>query len=202
MSLALAGTFALRRLLCREIALLPLVLLLGVSSSSGWMLTEGAEQRSVVTEGRAVVGEISVPAFLKITRNLSGRPGIWMEFTISEAARVGKVFDLEPFEGPDAPALHQPWARLEIVGDAATKPLVTRASGWFSGDRPDAFSFGLTGEPRQTKVLAELVKRLARHGTALRVRIRSHSDANRAVVADFPLPEDRKALSALFAPGR
>jgi hypothetical protein len=69
-----------------------------------WRARGDADQRVVETTGTATVGDLRVAAFLNLSCNRTGAPVAWLDYTIADADTVTKVFDLAPFEGPDAPA--------------------------------------------------------------------------------------------------
>lgn len=162
-----------------------------------WSLRQQNDQSIVEATGTAAVGDLSVKAFLSLSCNKKGAPVAWLDCTISDADTVTKVFDLTPFEGPYAPAQAKALVVIELEGGSPTQPLLAHASGWMSAEHAGGFGLGVGGRPNESKKLSQLIKRMAREGTLLRIRIHSFTQPQRTIVSEFPLAGSREAFAAL-----
>ena len=161
-----------------------------------WTEKPGSDGRSVETSGIAVVGDLRVDAFLSLLCNRTGAPVAWLDFTITEADKVTKIFDLSSFEGPDAPAQSRALVSIELVG-TKSQTVVAHQSGWYSAEHEGGFAFGVGGNTKESKALAAIIKRMAQEGTALRIRIAAYDQPQRTIVSELPLSGSRQALAAL-----
>ncbi len=162
-----------------------------------WNLKQQNDQPVVETTGTAAVGDMRVKAFVSMSCNKKGAPVAWLDYTISDADNVTKIFDLMQFEGPDAPAQARALVSLELEGGSPAQPLLAHASGWMSSEHAGGFGFGVGGRTNESKALSQLIKRMAREGTLLSIRINPFTKQQPAIVAEFPLAGSREAFTAL-----
>lgn len=168
-----------------------------MADPGAWTARDEHGERSAEATGTAAVGELRVPAFLRLACNRTGSVVAWLDFTIAEAEKVTKLFDLDPFEGPDAPAQSHPLVSIEVLGDPSARPLIAHASGWYSAEHAGGFGFGVGGLPGEARALSALIKRLAHQGSALRLSIRSAGSSPHRIVAEFSIVGSREALLKL-----
>ncbi len=167
------------------------------AATGEWTAKPGTDGVTVETIGTAQVGDVHTGAFLSVTCNRTRAPVAWLDYTIAEADKVSKVFDLSPFEGPDASAQARALVSVELVGDTAARPLIAHQSGWYSAEHEGGFGFGIGGGTKESKALAALIKRMAKSGTALRIHVASFDKPPRSIVSEFPLSGSRDALASL-----
>ena len=153
--------------------------------------------RSIDATGSAAVGDLRVPAFLRLGCNRTGRILGWLDFTIAEAEKVTNLFELEPFEGPDAPAQSRPLVSIELLGDPSARPVIAHASGWYSTEHAGGFGFGVGGLNSESRKLSALFKRLAHQGSALRLTIRSAGSSPQHIISEFSIVGSRDVLLKL-----
>ncbi len=184
-------------MLPRTIIILAAVFFAVAAHAGAWSLRQQNDQRIVDATGTAAVGDLSVKAFLSLSCNKQGAPMAWLDCTIANADNVTKVFDLRPFEGPYAPAQAKALVTIELEGGSPAQPLLAHASGWMSAEHAGGFGFGIGGRAKESKALSQLIKRLAREGTLLRIRINSFTKPQRTIVSEFHLAGSREAFAAL-----
>ena len=171
-----------------------------VSAQAGtWSLKQKNGDPVVEATGTAAIGDLRVNAFLNFSCNKKGEPVAWLDYTIADADKVTKVFDLEPFEGPDAPAQAKALVTIELEGGSPAKPLIAHASGWMSSEHAGGFGFGVGGIAKESQALSQIIKRMAGEGTLFRIRISSFGKPQRTMVSEFPLGGSREAFKALAA---
>ena len=165
--------------------------------AGAWSLKQQNDPAIVEAAGTAVVGDLRVKAFVSLSCNKKGAPVAWLDYTISDADNVTKLFDLMSFEGPDAPAQARALVSLELEGGSPAQPLLAHASGWMSSEHAGGFGFGVGGQTSESKALSQLIKRMAREGTLLRIRINPFTKQHPGIVSEFPLAGSREAFTAL-----
>jgi hypothetical protein len=183
-------------MLPRTIIIIVAVFSAATAHAGAWSLRQQNDQRIVEATGTAAVADLYVNAFLSLSCNKKGAPVAWLDCTISDADNVTKVFDLMPFEGPYAPAQAKALITIELEGSPAN-PLLAHASGWMSAEHAGGFGFGIGGRTNESKALSQLIKRMGREGTLLRIRINSFTKPQRTMVMEFPLAGSREAFTAL-----
>ena len=183
----------------RTITILATIFFAASAHAGTWSLKQKNGGPLVEANGTAAVGDLRVNAFLGFSCNKKGDPVAWLDYTIADADNVTKVFDLEPFEGPDAPAQAKALVTIELEGGSMAQPLPAHASGWYSSEHPGGFGFGVGGRSSESKALSQIIKRMAGEGTLLRIRISSFGKPQRTIVSEFPLAGARQAFTALAA---
>jgi hypothetical protein len=169
------------------------------AQAGAWSLMQKNGEPVVEATGTAAIGDLRVNAFLSFSCNKKGEPAAWLDYTIADADKVTKVFDLEQFEGPDAPAQAKALVTIELEGASPAKPLTAHASGWMSSEHAGGFGFGVGGVAKESKELSLIIKRMAIEGTLFRIRIYSFGKPQRILVSEFPLGGSREAFKALSA---
>jgi hypothetical protein len=179
--------------------LILIVIFSAVPAPAGtWSLKQN-DKSILETTGTAAVGALQVKAYVSLSCNKKGNPVAWLDYTISDADNVAKIFDLDAFEGPDAPAQSKALVTIELEGGSPGQPLLAHASGWMSSEHAGGFGFGVGGLAKESTALLHMIKRMAREGTLLRIRISSFGKPQRTIVSEFPLAGSREAFTALAA---
>jgi hypothetical protein len=110
---------------------------------------------------------------------------ISLELWVPEAA-TRKDFDYEDFEGPDAPAGDRALSHVTVTGGGVM--LATSvAAGWYSGEDPDTFVFGLSQPSHQTGTVATLLEAVDPRDTRLEWVQTGFADSKRQLRATFTL---------------
>ena len=184
----------------QKILIMLIVICCAASAHAGsWSLKQKNGDPVVEATGTAAIGDLRIHAFLNFSCNKKGEPAAWLDYTIADADKVTKVFDLEPFEGPDAPAQAKELVTIELEGGGPAKPLLAHASGWMSSEHEGGFGFGVGGVAQESQALSQIIKRMATGGSLFRIRITSFGKPQRTLVSEFPLGGSRDAFKALAA---
>jgi hypothetical protein len=169
------------------------------AQAGGWSLKQKNGGPVIEAEGTASAGDLRVKAFLNLSCNTTGSIFGWLDYTVADADKITKYFDLEPFEGPDATAQKKDLVTIELAGAAKPQALKYRASGWYSAEHENAFGFGIGGYEKESRALSKLFKQIAREGTLLKITVTSYGKPQQTIIAEFPLNGSREAFTALAA---
>ena len=116
-----------------------------------------------------------------------------------------KDFDYDDFEGPDAPAGDRPLSRVTFSGPNGAREIAGPAAGWYSGEQPDTFVFGVSQRSHQTGKLASLLGAVDPRHTQLAWVQTSLTDHTHQLRAVFALDRDivkqiRDTVASCLAP--
>jgi hypothetical protein len=81
---------------------------------------------------------------------------ISMELWVPQAYKL-KDFDYDDFEGPDAAAGNRALSHVSVAGEGGKTEIRYAAAGWYSGEEPDTFVFGLSQRSHQQGKIATLL---------------------------------------------
>ena len=109
-----------------------------------------------------------------------------VELWVPEAFKL-KDFDYDDFEGPDAPAGNRELSHVTVAGDGGSTEIKHAAAGWYSGEDPDTFVFGLSQLSRREGKVATLLRAMDATKTSLVWVQTGFDDAKRQLRATFPL---------------
>jgi hypothetical protein len=98
-----------------------------------------------------------------------------------------KDFDYDHFEGPDAEAGARELSYLTVSGAAGTAEVTHAAAGWYSGEDPDAFVFGVSERSHKPARIAAFLRAIAPEHTQLVWVQRGFADPHQALRATFNL---------------
>ncbi len=134
--------------------LVPVVLAAALAPTS----TAHAELRRLVLDGQLTTpgGVRSVSLRLLCDPDADGG-AISVELWVPQANKL-KDFDYDDFEGPDAAAGDRDLSRLSLAGDGAKTEIAHAAAGWYSGEDPDTFVFGLSQLSHRKGKIATLLQ--------------------------------------------
>jgi len=144
------------------------------------------DQRHFALDGTVKSGAGTRAATLRVLCEPSSDGGaISLELWVPEAFKR-KDFDYDDFEGPDAVAGGRALSRCTASGPGSHLEIVAAAAGWYSGEDPDTFVFGVSQPSHQKGQVASLLQGIA-STTAQLVWVQSafaaHTDALRATFA-------------------
>jgi hypothetical protein len=98
-----------------------------------------------------------------------------------------KDFDYEDFEGPDAPAGNRALTHLSLAGGKSATEIAHPAAGWYSGEDPDTFVFGLSQASHRQGKIAALLQAVTPERTGVTWVQRGFDDPKRDLHATFAL---------------
>ena len=109
-----------------------------------------------------------------------------LELWVPEA-NTRKDFDYDDFEGPDAAAGNRALSHVSIPRGKHASEMSATAAGWYSGEDPDTFVFGISQRSHQKGQLATLLEALRPLDTQLIWVQRGYDDPKRELRATFAL---------------
>lgn len=113
-----------------------------------------AELNRLVLDGQLHAAGDTRSANLRLLCNPDTEGGaISVELWVPQASKL-KDFDYDDFEGPDAAAGDRALSHVSLAGDAGTTEITYAAAGWYSGEEPDTFVFGLSQRSHQPGKIA------------------------------------------------
>src|SRR5512135_1769676 len=103
-----------------------------------------AELDRLVLEGQVSAAGGTRSASLHVLCNPDADGGaISVELWVPQAFKL-KDFDYDDFEGPDAVAGDHALSHVSVTGEGGKTEITYAAAGWYSGEDPDTFVFGLS----------------------------------------------------------
>jgi hypothetical protein len=93
-------------------------------------------------------------------------------------------FPFDAFEGPRAPASFQPSATLKVGDQSFASSAV---AGWYSGDMPGAFVFGIASTPGSLAAINQVAAALSKPGATLDWVQQSNNFQTPPIIAHFAL---------------
>ncbi|MEO8603954.1 MAG: hypothetical protein ABI629_15370 [bacterium] len=102
-----------------------------------------------------------------------------------------KDFDYDDFEGPDAAARTRALSRLSVGGPGSHVEIIHTATGWYTGEDPDSFAFGLSQPSQEKGKLADLLRAVDAKTTQLVWLQRAFDGHTPALRATFALDAAR-----------
>jgi len=123
-----------------------------------------ADLNSLVVAGKVEGQGGTRPATLRLLCNSDPDDGaLSIELWVSQAFKL-KDFDYDDFEGPDAAAADRALSHVSLVANKGQTEISQAAAGWYSGDDPDTFVFGLSEPSHHAGKVGTLVKAIeAKH---------------------------------------
>lgn len=98
-----------------------------------------------------------------------------------------KDFDYDDFEGPDAAARTRLLSSLVLQSTAGSTRNAFAVTGWYAGDDPNTFVFGVSGAPYSYSGVAAIFRDVASDRDELVWSQRSFRKPERTLRAAFPL---------------
>lgn len=126
------------------------------------------------------------PVTLRISCDPAPQGVLSLELWVPQAFAL-KDFDYDDFEGPDAAALDRELSVLTLGGEAAPTKVSHAAAGWYSGEDPDTFVFGVSERSRAHAKLAAFLGALRADPTTLLWIQKSLDASARVLSATFAL---------------
>lgn len=164
--------------------------LLLIASAVVFALASGAD--AVETDRFILEGQLSSSssvrsASVRVLCNPDTNGGaISVELWVPQASKL-KDFDYDDFEGPDAAAGDRALSRMSVVGASAKTEIVYAAAGWYSGEDPDTFVFGLSQLSHRQGKIATLLRAVSAQHTQLVWVQAAFGDPQRQLRATFAL---------------
>jgi hypothetical protein len=151
--------------------------------------TARAGPNTVALDGRLRVAAAERGVSLRVLCDPDPHGGaISIELWVPQAYTL-KDFDYEDFEGPDAPAAERALSRVTLAGATGSTEITRAAAGWFSGEDPATFVFGLNQPSGRRGDVAKLLGAIDVHRTGLTWVQTGFDDPQRELRATFPLDE-------------
>jgi hypothetical protein len=130
---------------------------------------------------------------------------ISLELWVPQAFKL-KDFDYDDFEGPDAAAGNRTLSGVSVTGGSNPTEIRYAAGGWYSGEDPDTFVFGLSQLSHRQGKIATLLKAIDAQHTQLVWVQTGFDDPKRELRAMFPLDAAtvkriHAAVDVCLAPG-
>jgi len=121
-----------------------------------------------------------------------------LSLQLALVADTAPGFPFDAYEGPGAPASQQPSAELRVGQQSfASVPV----AGWYGGDAPGMFVFGIATTPGQRNAITGAVAALNKPGLALTWIQNSNNMQTPPLMGQFVLDEkQRHALQRIAAP--
>jgi hypothetical protein len=151
----------------------PLLAILAIAWSSG--VTGAADLATATLTGEAHTPSAKRAAKLRLTCQPARGGAIELELEIPDAQHIAD-FDFEPFEGPDAPAASRTLSTIGVEGGGAPRVARYSAAGWYSGDDPTAFVFGVSQRSHRTGAVATQIGQVDEHTTRITWTQHGHGD--------------------------
>ena len=169
-----------------------LLLCLGLASGA----LGASEPPQVVLHGTVTTESGEHPAWftLMCTRGSGGA----LSMQLALVADTAPGFPFDAYEGPDAPASHQPSAELRVEHQSLASVPV---AGWYGGDGPGMFVFGIATTPGQRNAIARAVAALSKPGVTFTWIQNSGNVQTPPLMAQFtPDATQSLALQRIAAP--
>jgi hypothetical protein len=111
---------------------------------------------------------------------------ISVELWVPQAYKL-KDFDYDDFEGPDAAAGNRALSRVRVAGASGSTEITYPAAGWYAGEDPDTFVFGLSQRSHRKGKIATLLAAVDPKHTQLVWVQTGFDDPKRELRATFAL---------------
>jgi len=161
--------------------LVAFVVLLAVASAAG------AEQQRFDLNGQLESAGNARPVSLRVLCEPDPHGGAMsLELWVPEA-NTRKDFDYDHFEGPDAAAGDRALSHVSIPRGKHASEMSAAAAGWYSGEDPDTFVFGISQRSHEKGKLATLLEAVRPLDTQLIWVQRGYDDPRRELRATFAL---------------
>jgi hypothetical protein len=122
-----------------------------------------------------------------------------LELRVPQAFKL-KDFDYDDFEGPDAVARDREHSWVDVGSGTSGTSTSFAANGWYAGDDPDTFVFGVTATSHRASKLATLLQSMDASDTTLGW-VQGSVDRQRWLRATFALdPAKAAAIHAAIEP--
>ena len=126
-----------------------------------------ADLNRCVLEGRLSGAGRARAVSLRVLCNPDSDGGaISVELWVPQAFNL-KDFDYDDFEGPDAAAGDRALSQVSVAGAGGTTEISSAAAGWYSGEDPDTFVFGLSQLSHHEGKIANLLRAIDTQRTQL-----------------------------------
>jgi len=146
-----------------------------------------ADQRRLVLDGKLESAGSTRAVTLRALCEPDPNGGaISVELWVPQAAQL-KDFDYDDFEGPDAAAGNRALSTVRVSGAGNSSEITYPAAGWYSGEDPDTFVFGLSQRSHRSGTVATLLKAIDAQRTQLLWIQRGFDNAKRELRATFAL---------------
>ena len=109
-----------------------------------------------------------------------------VELWVPQAYKL-KDFDYDDFEGPDAAAGNRALSRVNVGGESGKTEMTYAAAGWYSGEEPDTFVFGLSQLSHRQDKIATLLRAVDTQHTQLIWEQTGFDDPKHELRATFAL---------------
>ncbi|HUB90527.1 MAG TPA: hypothetical protein VMA74_12455 [Dyella sp.] len=155
-----------------------------------------SEPPQVVLHGTVTTSSGEHPAWFTLMCT-QGHGGA-LSLQLALVADTAPGFPFDAYEGPGAPASHQPSAELRVGQQSfASVP----AAGWYGGDGPGMFVFGIATTPGQRNAITGAVAALSKPGLTLTWIQNSNNLQTPPLMGRFVLDEKQShALQRIAAP--
>ena len=147
----------------------------------------GAEQQRFDLNGQLASAGKARPVSLRVLCEPDPHGGAMsLELWVPEA-NTRKDFDYDHFEGPDAAAGDRALSHVSIPRGKHASEMSAAAAGWYSGENPDTFVFGISQRSHEKGKLATLLEAMRPLDTQLIWVQRGYDDPKRELRATFAL---------------
>ncbi|WP_284322436.1 hypothetical protein [Dyella acidisoli] len=171
-----------------------LLLCLGLVFSTSVMSQQQPPQ--VILHGTVTTESGEHPAWFTLMCTQGSGGALSLQLSLMSETAPGFPFDA--FEGPRAPASFQPSAELRAGNQSFGQIAV---SGWYGGDGPGVFVFGMATTPGQHNAAASAAMALSKPGMTFTWIQNSGNAQTPPLVAQFvPDAAQRRELSRIAAP--
>lgn len=158
------------------------MLLVGLLLVPGPATTQAASLPQIIVHGTVTTSSGDHPAWFTLMCTQGTGGALSMQLMLVADSAPGFPFDA--FEGPRAPASFQPSAVLKVGSRSFAASAV---AGWYSGDMPGAFVFGIASAPRSSAAINQVAVALGQSGAALEWVQQSNNIQVPPLVAHFVL---------------
>jgi hypothetical protein len=157
-------------------------LLLSLLLVSGWASAQSTSPPQVVVHGTVTTSSGDHPAWFSLmcTQGAGGA----LSAQLMLVAESAPDFPFDAFEGPRAPASFQPSATLKVGDQSFASSAV---AGWYSGDMPGAFVFGIASTPGSLAAINQVAAALSKPGATLDWVQQSNNFQTPPMIAHFAL---------------
>ncbi len=145
-----------------------------------------ADSRQVVLPGELGTVGAARPVSLHILCEPAANGVLSFELWVPNAATT-KDFAYDDFEGPDAAARDRALSHLTLQGAAVSQEVRHVAAGWYAGEQPETFVFGVSDRPHTEGKLTTFARALRPEHAQLLWTQESLDDGRRALRATFAL---------------
>lgn len=145
-----------------------------------------ADPREVVLQGELGTAGGARPASLHVRCEPAANGVLSFELWVPHASTTND-FDYDDFEGPDAAARDRALSHLTLKGGGDPEETRHAAAGWYAGEEPETFVFGVSDRSHTPGKLTTLARALRPDHTQLTWVQQRLDDASRALEATFAL---------------